>query len=36
MDLFDQFTPPDNLLPYDGDVRYHGPVMHLDDGQALA
>ena len=27
MDLFDQFTPPGNLLPYDGDVRYYGVVM---------
>ena len=32
MDLFDQFTPPENLLPYDGDVRYHGVVM--GQGQA--
>src|SRR5690554_130652 len=32
MDLLDQFTPPENLLPCDGDVRYHGVVM--GQGQA--
>jgi len=32
MDLFDQFTPPGNLLPCDGDVRYYGVVM--GQGQA--
>lgn len=27
MDLFDSFTPQENHLPYDGDVRYHGVVI---------
>jgi alkylated DNA repair dioxygenase AlkB len=27
MDLFDDATAPANLLPYDGDVRYYGPVI---------
>jgi len=32
MNLFDQSTQPENLLPCDGDVRYHGAVM--GQGQA--
>ena len=27
MDLFDNAVEPLNLLPYDGDVRYYGPLM---------
>src|SRR5690554_409488 len=27
MDLFDNVTQPQNLLPCDGDARYYGPVM---------
>ncbi len=30
MDLFGHLTPPENLLPYDGDVRYYGQVMGLN------
>lgn len=32
MDLFDDATAPANLLPYDGEVHYYGPVI----GQARA
>ncbi|NWO07238.1 MAG: alpha-ketoglutarate-dependent dioxygenase AlkB [Alteromonadaceae bacterium] len=30
MDLFNHKHSPENLLPYDGDVRYYGPVVGLD------